>query len=60
MTNETREGKEVTQLEASFGEAIEKQDWIQCMNDQVPFRCLVKAKGKKYPYSPFKFRFHLK
>ena len=59
MANAIREGEEVTQLEASFEEAIEKQDWVQFMNDQVPFRCLVKAKGKKCPYGPFKFRFHL-
>ena len=46
MANETSEDEEVTQLEASFGEAIEKQNWVQYVNDQVPFRCLVKAKGK--------------
>ena len=39
MANETREGEGVAQLEASFSEAIEKQDWIQCVNDQVSFRC---------------------
>lgn len=59
MANEARKDEGVAQLEASFKEAIEKQDWIQCVNDQVPFRCLVKVKGKKCLYGPFKFRFHL-
>ena len=59
MANETRDGGEVTQMKESFEEAIEKRDLFQCVNDQVPFRCLVKAKEKKYPYGPFKFRFHL-
>ena len=59
MANETCEGEGVAQLEATFREAIEKQDWVQCVNDQVPFRCLIKSKGKKCPYGPFKFRFHL-
>ena len=59
MAIKTHEGKGRTQLEVSFGEAIEKQDWIQCVNDQVSFRCLVKAKEKKCPYVPLKFKFHL-
>ena len=49
MVNETREGREVTQIRESFEEAIEKRNWLQCVNDEVPFRCLVKAKGKKMP-----------
>ena len=57
MANETHKGEGVAKLEASFGEVIQKQDWIQCVNDQLPFRCLIKA--KKCPYNPFKFRFRL-
>lgn len=60
MANKTREGREVILMEASLGKPMEKQNWIQLVDDQVPFYCLVKTKeNKKCPYDPFKFRFHL-
>lgn len=41
MANAIRDGREVALTEASLGEAIEKRDWIQLVNEQVPFHCLV-------------------
>ena len=49
MTNERCEGEKVAQLEANFGEAIDKQDWIQCVNNQVHFLLSCKDKMKLMP-----------
>ena len=56
--------EEATSEETSFEEiileeAVEKDDCIQVVNDQVSFYCLVRTRGKKCPYSPFNHRFHL-
>ena len=59
MVRNTSDGEEVTSDEETLEEAVEKQDWINLVNEEVPFTCLVKAKGKKCPYGPFKYRFHL-
>ena len=59
MVRNTSDGEEVTSDEETLEEAVEKQDWINLVNEEVPFTRLVKARRKKCPYGPFKYRFHL-
>ena len=64
MAKETCQSRDITLTEATLEETtleedVEKQDWIQVVNDQVSFHYLTKAKGNKCPYGPFKDRFHL-
>jgi hypothetical protein len=59
MARNTSDGEEVASDEETLEEAVEKQDWINLVNEEVLFTCLVKARGKKCSYGPFKYRFHL-
>ena len=45
--------------EETLEEAVEKQDWVNLVNEEIPFTRFVKARGKKCPNGPFKYRFHL-
>ena len=59
MVRNTSDGEEVASDEETLEEAVEKQDWVDLVNEELPFTCLVKARGKKCPYRPFKYRFYL-
>ena len=59
MVRDTSDGEEVALDEETLEETIDKQDWINLMNEKVPFTCLVKVRGNKCSYGPFKYKFHL-
>ena len=60
MVRNTSDGEEVASDENTLEEAVEKQNWVNLVNEEVPFTCLVKVREKKYPYRPFKLWSFLK
>jgi hypothetical protein len=59
MVRNTSDGEEVASDEENLEEAVEKQHWVNLVNEEVSFTYLVKARGNKCLYGPFKYKFHL-